>query len=466
MLAGGGQGGEAGAGEGGVAGGSGAAGEAGVPSLAGTAGAWGSGGTSGNGGTSGSGGEAGSSGGSGGDGGTGAFDRMGCVVASDCDTKVGPLGCGEWACSEGRCVERIRCTDEDGDGDGSGPDCACSGKTTDCDDHDPLTGDMATASCCNGGTRTCKAGRWNVCSGATGETCDGEDNDCNGVVDDLGTFSCGLGACRNTVTACTGGALAACVPNPPLSASDGCNGIDDDCDGAVDEDCPECLHVAPDGDDGAAEESAGTLPFRTVQAALDYADAHRNGPNRVCVAAGAECGATAIYMAEPGTGFTMRDGISLLGNYESTTFTRCTNSTTRLRPGLDQSVVFPPGIRIQTVLDGFAIDRSYSANATGVSVTGASGAVLSNLAIVGAIDSLPIDSNVAYGVKLVDSSALIARSTIDGGRSRETYAVHATRSKVLIEENCSSPLDANGACTGDCTGSGPMLKATPAWQRN
>jgi hypothetical protein len=49
----------------------------------------------------------------------------------------------------------------------------------------------------------------------TTEICDGQDNDCNGAVDE--------------------GCVPACAPTPEL-----CNGKDDDCDGVVDEDCSVC----------------------------------------------------------------------------------------------------------------------------------------------------------------------------------------------------------------------------------
>ncbi len=57
------------------------------------------------------------------------------------------------------------------------------------------------------------------------ETCDGEDNDCNGVIDDCVPFVAGS-CCAVTCPACnpTG------VPQPET-----CNGCDDDCDGIVDD---------------------------------------------------------------------------------------------------------------------------------------------------------------------------------------------------------------------------------------
>jgi hypothetical protein len=69
------------------------------------------------------------------------------------------------------------------------------------------------------------------------EVCDGLDNNCNGKVDEnLGTETCGVGACQNTVDKCVDGEPNICDPLDP--SPEICDGIDNDCDGEVDNDNP------------------------------------------------------------------------------------------------------------------------------------------------------------------------------------------------------------------------------------
>jgi hypothetical protein len=78
------------------------------------------------------------------------------------------------------------------------------------------------------------------------EVCDAKDNDCNGAVDDavVDAPPCALtqGICSGTVKQCVSGRYVECSDQyGPLFTFDEaspalCNGIDDDCDGQVDED--------------------------------------------------------------------------------------------------------------------------------------------------------------------------------------------------------------------------------------
>jgi hypothetical protein len=74
--------------------------------------------------------------------------------------------------------------------------------------------------------------------------CDGEDDDDDGRVDEAFVgqpASCGVGACVRTgqVVCVNGDEQDSCTPGTPAASDAICNGIDDDCDGEVDENgCP------------------------------------------------------------------------------------------------------------------------------------------------------------------------------------------------------------------------------------
>ena len=96
---------------------------------------------------------------------------------------------------------------------------------------------------CVAGTQTCVDGQFGVCEGQIlpeVETCDTQDNDCDGDPDEGnpgGNIRCstgGLGVCAGGITQCTDGEVV-CVQLVESSA-EVCDGLDNDCDGADDED--------------------------------------------------------------------------------------------------------------------------------------------------------------------------------------------------------------------------------------
>jgi DNA-binding beta-propeller fold protein YncE len=146
---------------------------------------------------------------------------------NDCDGLVDEglvNACGTCA---GEVLEEICGDNIDNDCNGLADEgCACVGEDA-CYTGPPATRGVGQ---CADGNRTCEGEFWSECGGSvtpTEEICDGIDNNCNGLVDE-GPNNCSI-----------------CGPQPEV-----CDGVDNDCDGFTDEfvtnSCGFCAEVPPE----------------------------------------------------------------------------------------------------------------------------------------------------------------------------------------------------------------------------
>ncbi|MCZ7681702.1 MAG: putative metal-binding motif-containing protein [Sandaracinaceae bacterium] len=206
-----------------------------------------------------------------------------CVRGSSgsCLTSCGSTGartCGT-SCTWNACVPPAEmCNGADDDCDGlvdDGFTCAV-GSTQTC-----------TSSCGSTGTQTCTSScGWGTCTPPT-EVCNGVDDDCDGMIDD--GFTCVPGATRSCTASCGTAGIETCTAScgwgtcaPPAET---CNGADDDCDGLTDDG-----FACAQGSTGSCTSSCGTTGSRTCSASCAWGSC--NPPAEACNGADDDCDGT------------------------------------------------------------------------------------------------------------------------------------------------------------------------------
>ena len=115
----------------------------------------------------------------------------------------------------------------------------CDGQDNDCDGRIDEGLVQACNNQCGQGQSVCINGQWGECNlpNPGEETCNNSDDDCDGLIDEGLSRRCSTD-CGSGFEMCTFGAWGGCTA-PPVQAEQ-CNALDDNCDGRIDEGC-ECL---------------------------------------------------------------------------------------------------------------------------------------------------------------------------------------------------------------------------------
>ena len=188
---------------------------------------------------------------------------------NDCNSEIDD-GLGETICGLGLCQHTVaNCADgqeQQCDPQEGAQEEICDGLDNDCDGN--VDEELGLSTCglgpCLHSVDNCLNGADQQCdplAGSAPEACDAVDNDCNGLTDDgLGEWLCGTGECQHLLAACVDGQAQECDPFVGAQEEE-CDGLDNNCDGNVDEDLGQtqcgigpCEHTENNCVDGAANQ--------------------------------------------------------------------------------------------------------------------------------------------------------------------------------------------------------------------
>ena len=277
-----------------------------------------------------------------------------------------------------------------------------------------------------------------------------------------------IGACRAGTRVCSGGAWGPCSEVLPAARED-CNGIDDDCNGMIDEGCAAgcivvCAKCAGSTNDAATADGSVDHPFASVEAALAAVGPIDGGTRRrICVVGGATCTESTLY---PSTGpLKMPDGLILQGAYAVTAngLEYCGVAALRPRTTLafaaSEGVVFDETVAAGAELSSLVIEinppagvAASAATGTAIAVKGGKNVLLSRVFV-----SESFAASTTYGVAITaGGQATITGSSISTGQGRASaVGVYVSGGTVNLRNNCDRIVE--GQCESYCGGGNSSL---------
>jgi hypothetical protein len=276
-----------------------------------------------------------------------------------------------------------------------------------------------------------------------------------------------IGACHAGTRVCAGGVWGPCSEVLP-APSEACNGLDDNCNGMVDEGCAAectvvCANCAGSADGGAANGSV-EHPFASIEAALAAAGPIDGGSRkRICVVGGATCRESTVYPSD--NPLKVPDGLILQGAYAITEagLVYCPGANIRPRTTLtfasNEGVVFD-----QTVVTGAEVSSLVieinppqgtgpaATTAAAIAIKGAKNVSLSRVFVTESFAAAN-----TYGVAITSGGqATIAGSAISTGQGRSSaVGVYVNGGSVNLRNNCDNIVGGN--CESNCGDGGSML---------